>query len=1068
MCYLPPDSSVYGQTSNDFFEHFTSIIFNCIDYDFTLFGGDFNARIGELIDYIPEIDNVQTRYVIDKTSNKRGNEFIDFLKSNKYCVLNGRFKPEDDNYTSISTKGLAVVDYLLTSHKGLKMCENFKVLPVRQYCDDFDIILNNNQVKLPDHSILCCNIYYSKYCQLKKETSKPTQLSVNPNNERTDIRRYKYREIPNCFMCSTETMTLVQNTIERIEHCHFNQTSVNELYDSICELYNNEIERYIPYSLENSKKKLRKCISKPWWNSNLDKLWKDAVAAEKLYIGYHGNRQRKHNLRMIYKDKINMFDKQYSKAKRSFKQKEAINIQNFLTTNPREFWKKKFSPKGTHIPLEVVFNDGADTSNDPDIVLQTWKNEFCKLYNRLYDTHVDDNFYEEVRNFKEDFDRHVIEEGTIPQTFLNSEITEEEVKKVIHKAKLGKSTGHDMLPNEVFKNLTSIKLLKQLFNLCFNSGIIPDTWRQSIINPIPKSGNKDRRVPLNYRGISLLSCVYKLYSSVLNNRLITYLETHNIIVDEQNGFRPLRACIDHLYTLTSLIRNKKAKGESLYVCFVDFQKAFDLIDRDCLLYKLAQVGLNSKMYLAIRNIYLTTYNCVRINGQCTEWFESSCGVRQGDVISPTLFNIFINDLVLEVKSLGYGIQISDTCKLSCLLYADDLALISENEKDLQAMLDVLSSWCNRWRVNVNVDKTKIVQFGKQSQNKSINVFKLSDTVIEIVTQYKYLGCILHENLDFTKTSVVLSDAAIRAFGAMQNKFYANSNMSLKVYRKLYESCICPIMDYCSGVWGYKPYNNCNATQNKVIRNFLGVNKFSSNVVINGDVGWCSPNVRHKINMIKLWNRIQKMDTSRITRMIFNWEYTLNKKTWHFECLQIFKTTNYEYIYLNKIPCNTHIIKDIENKLIELELNKWKELLHQQPKLRTYRLYKSNFGEELYVGNILSKQQRMTIAKLRSCTLPLAIETGRYINIPLENRVCKCCNNGDVENEEHFIFDCVSYSALRISFYNDICKVLPLFLESNNVSRLKQIFNDVKCLKLFATYIVNIFQIRTNIMYHINN
>ena len=177
---------------------------------------------------------------------------------------------------------------------------------------------------------------------------------------------------------------------------------------------------------------------------------------------------------------------------------------------------------------------------------------------------------------------------------------------------------------------------------------------------------------MNYRGISLLSCISKLYSSIMNKRITQYLEENDILAEEQNGFRSGRSCEDHVFTLSSVIRN----NTSVFTAFIDLKKAFDFVDRNMLLYKLLQTNINGKMYDSIKNIYAHTTSCIRINDKLTEWFDCRSGVRQGDCLSPTIFSIFINDLVSEINDLDIGIDLNGT-KLSLLLYADDICFLAK-------------------------------------------------------------------------------------------------------------------------------------------------------------------------------------------------------------------------------------------------------------------------------------------------------------------------------------------------------------------------------------------------------
>ena len=117
--------------------------------------------------------------------------------------------------------------------------------------------------------------------------------------------------------------------------------------------------------------------------------------------------------------------------------------------------------------------------------------------------------------------------------------------------------------------MSGINSLHALFNICLDNGLIPSIWRTAIITPIPKDSTKDPRIPLNYRGISLLSIVSKLYSSVLNNRLLPYLENNGLLVDEQNGFRSDRSCQDHLFSACSVIRDRHSEKKSTFATFID-------------------------------------------------------------------------------------------------------------------------------------------------------------------------------------------------------------------------------------------------------------------------------------------------------------------------------------------------------------------------------------------------------------------------------------------------------------------------------------------------------------------
>ena len=159
-------------------------------------------------------------------------------------------------------------------------------------------------------------------------------------------------------------------------------------------------------------------------------------------------------------------------------------------------------------------------------------------------------------------------------------------------------------------------------------------------------------MPLSYRGVSLLSHVGKAYSQLLNNRIIKYCNEVHLFCEEQNGFRKFRSCEDHIFTLTSIIRNRFQVNKDLFVGFIDMQKAFDWVNRDLLWYKLLSHNITGNIYWAVRSLYSFNESCIKLNNLLSQWFEVNIGVRQGDNLSPTLFSIFINDLAIEIKKYG--------------------------------------------------------------------------------------------------------------------------------------------------------------------------------------------------------------------------------------------------------------------------------------------------------------------------------------------------------------------------------------------------------------------------------
>ena len=182
-------------------------------------------------------------------------------------------------------------------------------------------------------------------------------------------------------------------------------------------------------------------------------------------------------------------------------------------------------------------------------------------------------------------------------------------------------------------------------------------------------------------------------------------------------------------------------------------------------------------------------------------------------------------------------------------------------------------------MEVNINKTKIIHFRKKCCERNHVDFYLSGLNIEICENYKYLGIILNEFLDFTETANVLSVAAGRAFSSLVTNLYNKTDLMYSSYTKIYDSKLVPIMDYCSSVWGDKCYSKPDTLHDRIIRYFLDVHKCTSNAVIQGDMEWIPPHIRRQLNCLRLWNRLLDLDANRITKRIFVWDYTRNKLNW---------------------------------------------------------------------------------------------------------------------------------------------------------------------------------------------
>ena len=235
-----------------------------------------------------------------------------------------------------------------------------------------------------------------------------------------------------------------------------------------------------------------------------------------------------------------------------------------------------------------------------------------------------------------------------------------------------------------------------------------------------------------------MSVLGKLFTRILNIRLNFWAESYDILIEEQAGFRSNRSTVDNLSVLHSIINSALQNGKKLFCAFLDFRKAFDYLNRDCLWFKLLDYGLRGNIFIVIKSMYCEVKTRVRYGGETSNTFNSFLGVRQSESLSPLLFSMYVNDMREMLHESGSeGITVDDL-KLCLLLYADDSVLIAESRLDLQNSLDSVHDYCQRWKLCVNILKTKIVVFRKGGRLSIDDIWFYGDSILEVVEHFSYL------------------------------------------------------------------------------------------------------------------------------------------------------------------------------------------------------------------------------------------------------------------------------------------------------------------------------------------
>lgn len=314
-------------------------------------------------------------------------------------------------------------------------------------------------------------------------------------------------------------------------------------------------------------------------------------------------------------------------------------------------------------------------------------------------------------------------------------ITQEELQNALQTGKNKKAPGTDKINLELLKyasNKTQIKILN-FINVCWHSGHVPEEWNTAQISPIFKKG--DRSDPRNYRGICILNSCYKLYVKIINNRLRPIMEA--LIEEFQYGFRKGRSCTDCIFTISQLIEKRKEFNLPTFFAFIDYEKAFDRVDRSILWKILENKGIPSHLIRVIQSLYLN--NTIQLKtSRNNKMAEINQGVRQGCPLSPTLFNLYMDEVIrIWLNEISLDFKLNDI-NCTTILFADDQVVISESENALQQAVFKLDRIASSFNMKISSNKTKAMAFiGSQPVRVKLVI---ENRIIEQINTFTYLGC----------------------------------------------------------------------------------------------------------------------------------------------------------------------------------------------------------------------------------------------------------------------------------------------------------------------------------------
>ena len=459
--------------------------------------------------------------------------------------------------------------------------------------------------------------------------------------------------------------------------------------------------------------------------------------------------------------------------------------------------------------LAPVRGTNGDLIKDKAGILSRWAEHFSDLLNRANPT--DPTFIEAVPQL------NIVEELDLPPTL-------DEVKKAICSLRCRKAAGLDGLQAELLK-YGGDRVHEELFkyiSACWSSDIIPSQWKDSKIIAIYKRKG-DKTECGNSRGISLLSVGGKIYARLLLLRLIEHV-SEKVLPESQCGFRKERSTTDMTFVLRLIQEKCREQHRDLFAVFVDLSKAFDTVDRELLWEVLGKFGCPTKFIGVIRAFHQEMNACVSAAGETSDFFGVLVGVKQGCVLAPVLFNLFVsavlhvfhgspggeNGIPVRYRYDGGGLfnlarlKARTKCNsvvVNELQYADDAAFVSHTAQGLQGSVSGVHSAYTRAGLNMNLTKTEVLaQCTGGSLESAAPQILVEDAELPVTDKFTYLGSIITSDCSLDEEVLRRIALASSAFGRLTHRVFLNHRLSLATKKSVYQAICLSILLFGCEAW----------------------------------------------------------------------------------------------------------------------------------------------------------------------------------------------------------------------------------------------------------------------------
>ena len=409
-------------------------------------------------------------------------------------------------------------------------------------------------------------------------------------------------------------------------------------------------------------------------------------------------------------------------------------------------------------------------------------------------------------------------------------------------------------------------------------------------------------------------------------------------------------------------------------------------------------------------------------------------------------------------------KLSQNGQYCCLIWADDLLIMSETQSGLQNMLDILNSFSISNGLKVNLDKTKVMIFNNSGRHIRPR-FSIGGVGVETSREYKYLGFKVTPSGEIKSGLSDLKDRALKAFMQLKRRMSSMFKKHTRISIKDFDALVRPILLYASDFRGVLKMRNTNSIENFYLsfcKQLIGVQKQTTNAAVLLELGLIPPQLYAKTNALKNWNRIEKLKSANAITSLSYVNALDNELAWPKQIMLNLSEIGMLDIFFADVADTSSHVKILQRLKDIFHQNSFPQINKENGKLRTYRHLKTDVGFEEYFDFISNESDRVMLTRFRLSNHQLMIEKGRHLNIVKEERFCPLCPYA-VEDETHFLITCKAFQKEREELFMKANTVNNDFLQKCSLEKVKFLLSNKIIMKATSLFINKCTRLREELV-----